>query len=141
MRCALDTGSMPPGCIMCCSICNSRWSWGNDHDDACIPHHGSYSQPSLGPAGAAWPSAPEYTSQPVHMHRAPVCPCYRDAQAVSALHCRDEVLLMQQLRHPHVLQFLGACMRPPRLAMVTEHMPQSLHHVLYNTTTVVDTKR
>jgi uncharacterized protein (DUF2249 family) len=51
------------------------------------------------------------------------------------------VLLMQQLRHPHVVQFLGACMRPPRLAMVTEHLPHSLHHVLHCTTTEVDRKR
>ena len=55
---------------------------------------------------------------------------------------RDEVLLMQQLRHPHVVQFLGACMRPPQLCMVTEHLPHSLHHVLHcMTATEVDRRR
>lgn len=45
--------------------------------------------------------------------------------------CREEVMTLQQLRHPNVLQFLGACMKMPNLCMVTEHMPHSLHAVLY----------
>lgn len=40
-------------------------------------------------------------------------------------------MTLQALRHPNVLQFLGACMKPPNLVMVTEHMPHSLHSVLY----------
>ena len=40
-------------------------------------------------------------------------------------------MTLQALRHPNVLQFLGACMMPPNLIMVTEHMPHSLHAVLY----------
>ena len=44
---------------------------------------------------------------------------------------REEVMTLQALRHPNVLQFLGACMMPPNLIMVTEHMPHSLHAVLY----------
>lgn len=40
-------------------------------------------------------------------------------------------MTLQQLRHPNVLQFLGACMKMPNLCMVTEHMPHSLHAVLY----------
>uniref|UniRef100_A0A7R9VLW3 non-specific serine/threonine protein kinase n=1 Tax=Chlamydomonas euryale TaxID=1486919 RepID=A0A7R9VLW3_9CHLO len=44
---------------------------------------------------------------------------------------REEVMTLQSLRHPNVLQFLGACMKHPDLCMVTEHMPHSLHGVLY----------
>ncbi|KXZ43570.1 hypothetical protein GPECTOR_87g433 [Gonium pectorale] len=44
---------------------------------------------------------------------------------------REEVMTLAELRHPNVMQFLGACMKPPQLAMVTEHMPFSLHSVLY----------
>lgn len=40
-------------------------------------------------------------------------------------------MTLADLRHPNVMQFLGACMKLPHLAMVTEHMPFSLHHVLY----------
>ncbi len=40
-------------------------------------------------------------------------------------------MTLQALRHPNVLQYLGACMMPPNLVMVTEHMPHSLHSVLY----------
>lgn len=54
---------------------------------------------------------------------------------------RDEVLTLQQLRHPNVLQFLGACMKPPNLLMVTEHLPHSLHAVIYNPSIELDKKR
>jgi hypothetical protein len=40
-------------------------------------------------------------------------------------------MTLQQLRHPHVVQFLGACMKAPNLCLVTEYMPHSLHSVLY----------
>jgi len=46
---------------------------------------------------------------------------------------REEVMTLQSLRHPNVLQFLGVCSKPPNLCMVTEHMPFSLHSVLYTT--------
>lgn len=42
-------------------------------------------------------------------------------------------MILQELRHPNVLQFLGAVMRPPDLCMVTEHLPFSLHGVMYQT--------
>ncbi len=45
--------------------------------------------------------------------------------------CREEVMTLQSLRHPNVLQFLGVCSKPPNLCMVTEHMPFNLHSVLY----------
>ena len=31
---------------------------------------------------------------------------------------REEVLTLRDLRHPHVVQFIGACMRPPNLCIV-----------------------
>lgn len=33
-----------------------------------------------------------------------------------------EVSAAAQLRHPHLLQFLGACTDPPRLCIVAEYM-------------------
>ena len=50
-------------------------------------------------------------------------------------------MTLQQLRHPNILQFLGACMKPPDLCMVTEHMPHSLHGVLYGGSVDLDRKR
>lgn len=44
---------------------------------------------------------------------------------------REEVMTLQALKHPNVLQFLGACMKQPNLCMVTEILPHSLHSVLY----------
>jgi serine/threonine-protein kinase CTR1 len=36
-----------------------------------------------------------------------------------------------QLRHPNVLLFLGACLQPPNIALLTEYMPKgSLYTVL-----------
>lgn len=40
-------------------------------------------------------------------------------------------MTLQSLRHPNVLQFLGVCPKPPNLCMVTEHLPFTLHSVLY----------
>ncbi|EFJ44528.1 hypothetical protein VOLCADRAFT_76279 [Volvox carteri f. nagariensis] len=54
---------------------------------------------------------------------------------------REEVMTLAELRHPNVLQFLGACMKPPHLAMVTEHMPFTLHHVLYQAGVDLDRKK
>jgi hypothetical protein len=50
-------------------------------------------------------------------------------------------MTLADLRHPNVLQFLGASMKPPHLAMVTEHMPFSLHHVLYQAGIDLDRKK
>ncbi|PNW80273.1 hypothetical protein CHLRE_08g384900v5 [Chlamydomonas reinhardtii] len=54
---------------------------------------------------------------------------------------REEVMTLADLRHPNVMQFLGACMKLPHLAMVTEHMPFSLHHVLYQAGVDLDRKK
>ena len=39
-------------------------------------------------------------------------------------------MLHSQIRHPHVLQFFGACSNPPNLCLVTELMNTSLHDAL-----------
>ncbi|GFH22513.1 protein kinase domain-containing protein, partial [Haematococcus lacustris] len=54
---------------------------------------------------------------------------------------REEVMTLQALRHPNILQFLGACMKLPNLAMVTEHLPHSLHSVMYGGSTQLDRAR
>lgn len=54
---------------------------------------------------------------------------------------RAEVMSLAELRHPNVVQFLGACMKPPNLCMVMEHLPHSLHSILYQSTVDVDQKR
>eukprot|EP00798_Chlamydomonas_sp_ICE-L_P022805 gene22805-29970_t len=56
-------------------------------------------------------------------------------------HNLEEVMTLQQMRHPNILQFLGACMKPPDLCMVTEHLPHSLHSVLYGGRVDLDRKR
>jgi hypothetical protein len=51
-------------------------------------------------------------------------------------------MTLQQLRHQHVVQFLGACMKAPNLCLVTEYMLHSLHSVLYEQQAVtLDRKR
>lgn len=50
-------------------------------------------------------------------------------------------MTLQQLRHPNVLQFFGAVMKPPNLCMVTEHLPHSLHSVLYTASIDMDRKK
>jgi hypothetical protein len=45
-------------------------------------------------------------------------------------------MTLAQLRHPHVVQFLGASLRTHQLALVTEYLPHSLHGVLYGTPAV-----
>ncbi len=50
-------------------------------------------------------------------------------------------MTLAELRHPNVLQFLGAVMKLPHLCMVTEHMPFSLHHVLYQSGVDLDKKK
>jgi len=50
-------------------------------------------------------------------------------------------MVMQDLRHPHVVQLIGACMRPPNLCIVLEYMPYSLHDVVHDGQFQVDRKR
>lgn len=54
---------------------------------------------------------------------------------------RAEVMSLAELRHPNIVQFLGACMKPPNLCMVMEYLPHSLHSILYQSTVDMDQKR
>ena len=44
---------------------------------------------------------------------------------------REEVMTMQDLKHPNCVQLIGACSKPPNLAIVMEYMPYSLHFILH----------
>eukprot|EP00210_Caulerpa_lentillifera_P000221 g215.t1 len=63
--------------------------------------------------------------------------------------CEDQVLdefnaefiTIRELRHPNIIQFLGACARPPNLCLVMEYLPISLYDLLHESPTELDTKR
>lgn len=45
---------------------------------------------------------------------------------------KKEVAILKQLRHPNILQFMGACMQPPHLCIVSEFEPNgSLFQLLH----------
>lgn len=45
---------------------------------------------------------------------------------------RAEVELMERLKHPNIVMFMGACMQPPNLAIITEYCTLgSLHGLLH----------
>ena len=49
------------------------------------------------------------------------------------LELRKESVIMSQLRHPNILLFIGACVVPPNLAIVTEYMKRgSVRSLLRN---------
>ncbi|XP_020088664.1 serine/threonine-protein kinase EDR1-like isoform X1 [Ananas comosus] len=44
----------------------------------------------------------------------------------------NEISILSRLRHPNVILFLGACMRPPHLSLVTEYMEMgSLYYLIH----------
>ncbi|XP_039127182.1 serine/threonine-protein kinase EDR1-like isoform X2 [Dioscorea cayenensis subsp. rotundata] len=44
----------------------------------------------------------------------------------------NEISILSHLRHPNVILFLGACMKPPHLSMVTEYMEMgSLYYLIH----------
>lgn len=45
-----------------------------------------------------------------------------------------EVGIMMRLRHPNVLLFMGACMKPPNLCIVSQFLPRGslFRFVSYN---------
>lgn len=44
----------------------------------------------------------------------------------------NEISILSRLRHPNVILFLGACMTPPHLSMVTEYMEMgSLYYLIH----------
>jgi serine/threonine protein kinase len=49
-----------------------------------------------------------------------------------------EVAALRNLKHPRLVSFIGACLTPPNLCIVTEFMPGgSLHHLLHKAKTVL----
>ncbi len=42
----------------------------------------------------------------------------------------QEIAMLQDLRSPYIVQFLGACLRPPHSMLVTEWMDESLWHAM-----------
>ncbi|KAK1404887.1 Mitogen activated protein kinase kinase [Heracleum sosnowskyi] len=45
----------------------------------------------------------------------------------------NEIAILGRLRHPNVILFLGACMKPPCLSMVTEYMEMgSLYYLIHS---------
>ena len=45
---------------------------------------------------------------------------------------KAEVSLMQRLKHPNVVMFMGACTQPPNLSIVTQFAPRgSLYRILH----------
>ena len=54
---------------------------------------------------------------------------------------RGEVSVLHGLRHPHIVQFLGACSKPPHLCAVFEYLPHTLHGILHESRVPLDTKR
>ena len=52
------------------------------------------------------------------------CLCLQDFKA--------EVSLMQRLKHPNVVMFMGACTQAPNLSIVTQFAPRgSLYRILH----------
>ncbi|KAK1274747.1 Serine/threonine-protein kinase CTR1 [Acorus gramineus] len=44
----------------------------------------------------------------------------------------NEISILSRLRHPNVILFLGACMKPPHLSMITEYMEMgSLYYLIH----------
>ncbi|CAI9102465.1 OLC1v1000744C1 [Oldenlandia corymbosa var. corymbosa] len=55
---------------------------------------------------------------------------------------RREVRIMQRLRHPNVVLFMGAVTRPPNLSIVTEFLPRgSLYRIIHRPQCQIDEKR
>ncbi|GMH10463.1 hypothetical protein Nepgr_012304 [Nepenthes gracilis] len=55
---------------------------------------------------------------------------------------RREMRIMQRLRHPNVVLFMGAVTRPPNLSIITEFLPRgSLYRILHRPNCQIDEKR
>ncbi|CEG46602.1 tkl protein kinase [Plasmopara halstedii] len=53
----------------------------------------------------------------------------------------DELLVMSKLKHPNVVNLIGACLEPPKLCMVMELCDFSLHHLLHGTNTYLSSQQ
>ncbi|MCO5582792.1 hypothetical protein L7F22_036691 [Adiantum nelumboides] len=54
----------------------------------------------------------------------------------------SEVRLMKRMRHPNVVLFMGAVMRPPNMSIVTEFLPRgSLYRLIHRSNSQIDERR
>jgi serine/threonine protein kinase len=50
-----------------------------------------------------------------------------------------EIEILASIRHPNVVNFIGACHTPPNVCLVTEHCARgSLDHLLHKSGTTLD---
>ncbi|KAL3537896.1 hypothetical protein ACH5RR_001262 [Cinchona calisaya] len=66
----------------------------------------------------------------------------QDFSGAALAEFRREVRIMQRLRHPNVVLFMGAVTRPPNLSIVTEFLPRgSLYRIIHRPHCQIDEKR
>ena len=54
---------------------------------------------------------------------------------------REEAMTLGDLRHPNIVQVLGACNKVPDICLVTEYLPTNLYSLLHERTTPLDRPR
>jgi hypothetical protein len=66
----------------------------------------------------------------------------QDFSGAALAEFKREVLIMQRLRHPNVVLFMGAVTRPPNLSIITEFLPRgSLYRLIHRPHSQIDEKR
>ncbi|VFQ94402.1 unnamed protein product [Cuscuta campestris] len=66
----------------------------------------------------------------------------QDFSGAALAEFKREVRIMQRLRHPNVVLFMGAVTRPPNLSIITEFLPRgSLFRIIHHPHSQVDEKR
>ncbi|XP_019197598.1 PREDICTED: serine/threonine-protein kinase EDR1 [Ipomoea nil] len=66
----------------------------------------------------------------------------QDFSGAALAEFKREVRIMQRLRHPNVVLFMGAVTRPPNLSIITEFLPRgSLYRIIHRPQSQIDEKR
>ncbi|KAJ9557593.1 hypothetical protein OSB04_012207 [Centaurea solstitialis] len=66
----------------------------------------------------------------------------QDFSGAALAEFKREVRIMQRLRHPNVVLFMGAVTRPPNLSIITEFLPRgSLYRIIHRPHSQIDEKR
>ncbi|KAK9067483.1 hypothetical protein SSX86_014813 [Deinandra increscens subsp. villosa] len=66
----------------------------------------------------------------------------QDFSGAALAEFRREVRIMQRLRHPNVVLFMGAVTRPPNLSIITEFLPRgSLYRIIHRPQCQIDEQR
>lgn len=66
----------------------------------------------------------------------------QDFSGAALAEFKREVRIMQRLRHPNVVLFMGAVTRPPNLSIITEFLPRgSLYRIIHRPHCQIDEKR